>query len=639
MASLLSPQVFVKETDLTTIVPAVSSTDGAIAGQFNWGPVNYPTLIDSENYLVEVFGKPDNNNSDDWWSAANFLAYANKLYVTRVVDETNVDTSQRAKNAVSGNTAFLVRNDKEYASKYNNGSLQSTNGTGAWIAKFPGVLGNSLKISVAPSAAAYQSTLTGTLSVTANSLTVTGSGGSAFSTEANVGDLLVLNSEVHKIAAIANSSSLTLADRHIAGATAATGVRRWEYYANVDTAPGTSASVAAKGGSNDEMHIAIVDEDGAWTGQTGTVLEVYQFVSKSKDGKINNGATNYYKEVINTKSKYVRWAGHESAIPNLGAADNQTFGAAAKPFKYSLAGGLDGANITEDEKVRGYNYYRSAEDIDISFIIGAAANQTIAVHIINNIVEVRKDCVAFFSPPRSYVVDAEGSEADNCVTFRNTLPSTSFATLDGNWKNQYDVYNDVYRYVPCNGDTAGLYAQTDNDRDAWWAAAGLNRGHIKNVINLAWNPRLAERDILYKNGINPVVSFQGEGPVLWGNKTLQAKPSAFDRMNVRRLFIVLEKAISKAAQYTLFEFNDVFTRAQFRNMVEPYLRDVQGRRGIYDFLVVCDETNNTPEVIDRNEFKGDIYIKPARVAEFITLNFVATRTGVEFTEIVGRTGV
>lgn len=638
MASLLSPQVFVKETDLTTIVPAVSSTDGAIAGQFNWGPVNHPFLVDSENTLVEFFGKPDNENAISWWSAANFLAYANKLYVVRVVDETNADENNRARNATSSNTGFLVRNDKEYNSKYMNGALQSTHGTGPWIAKYPGDIGNSLKISICPSTAAYQSNLAGSVSIASNTNVVVGVG-TNFTTSVAEGDLLVVNNEVHKVQAVANTTMLTLETRHVTGANTAPAVRRWEYYGEVDGAPSTSYNVSLLGGANDEMHVVVVDEDGLWTGERGNVLEVYQFISKSSGGKIDNGATNYYKDRINNQSKYIRWAGHDSGITNAGATASSTFSATDEVVSHSLANGADGSNITEDEKIRGYNYFRSKENIDISFIIGADANQTVAVHIINNIVEVRKDCVAFFSPPRAYVVDADGSEAENCVTFRNTLPSTSYATLDGNWKYQYDLYNDVYRYLPCNGDTAGLYARTDDERDAWWAAAGFNRGHMKNVISLAWNPRQAERDILYKNGINPIVSFPGEGPVLYGNKTLQAKPSAFDRMNVRRLFIVLEKAISKAAQYTLFEFNDVFTRAQFRNMVEPYLRDVQGRRGIYDFYVVCDERNNTPEVIDRNEFKGDIYIKPARVAEFITLNFVATRTGVEFTEVVGRTGV
>ena len=208
--------------------------------------------------------------------------------------------------------------------------------------------------------------------------------------------------------------------------------------------------------------------------------------------------------------------------------------------------------------------------------------------------------------------------------------------MDSGYKYQYDKFNDVYSNVPLNGDTAGLMARTDNVRDPWYSPAGFNRGNVKNVTRLTYNPRKADRDQLYKSGVNPVVTFPGQGTVLFGDKTLLAKPSAFDRINVRRLFIVLEKAISTAAKFTLFEFNDAFTRAQFRNLVEPFLRDVQGRRGIFDFRVVCDETNNTPEVIDRNEFIGDIYIKPARSINFIQLNFIAVRTGVEFEEVVGQ---
>ena len=216
------------------------------------------------------------------------------------------------------------------------------------------------------------------------------------------------------------------------------------------------------------------------------------------------------------------------------------------------------------------------------------------------------------------------------------FPSSSYATLDSGWKYQFDKYNDLYRFVPLNGDVAGLMVRTDNTRDPWWSPAGFNRGNVKNVVKLPYNPLKAQRDQLYKKGINPIVTFPGQGTVMFGDKTLLAKPSAFDRINVRRLFIVLEKAISTASKFTLFEFNDDFTRAQFRNMVEPFLRDVQGRRGIFDFRVVCDESNNTGEVIDRNEFIGDIYIKPARSINFIQLNFVAVRTGVEFEEVVGQ---
>lgn len=633
----LSAGVEVREIDLTGIIPAVSSTEGGIAGQFNWGPVNQLKLMESEAELVKTFGGPTNNNADDWFTAASFLAYANKLWTVRVVDENNANTALLAKNATVSNTSgILVKNDDHYAANFGNGTLSASFGSGPWVAKFPGALGNSLKVSVCPSNTAFQSTLTGTLTVSANSTAVTGSNNALFSSELTVGDLLVLNSETHKVTAIVSNTSLTIDSRHVAGAAANTGVRRWEYYTNVNLGPDTSNWAAAFGGSNDEMHAVVVDEDGYWTGQKNEVLEVYANVSKASDAKTEDGSTNYYVNVINTKSKYIRWAGHDAAVANAGSISATAFGASNKPLSVSLVGGNDGADIGNDERIRGYGYFQSVENVDVSFILGAAANQTIAVYLINNIAEYRKDCVVFLSPPRSYVVDNEGDEATDNVVFRNTLSSSSYYTVSCNWKYTYDVYNDIYRYIPDNGDVAGLYARSDNDTEAWYAAAGLNRGHIKNVIKLAWNPSQADRDILYKNGINPVVTFPGEGTVLWGNKTGLTKPSAFDRMNVRRLFIVLEKAISKASKYMLFEFNDEFTRSQFVNMVEPYLRDVKSKRGIYDFKVVCDETNNTPERIDANEFYGDIYIKPARTAEFIKLNFVAVRSGVEFSEVVGR---
>lgn len=637
MATQLSPGVLTREFDLTNIVPSVSTTEGGVAGSFRWGPVNQLTLIDSENELVQTFWKPNSTIANDWFTAANFLAYGNKLWVVRVVDEDNANTELQAKNATAANSeGFLVKNDEAYEMDYSDGSLSTTYGAGDWIARFAGELGNSLKVSICPSADAYQSTLSGDITITANSTSVSGVS-TSFDTEVTVGDLLVIGNETHKVSAIANATSMTIGTRHITGVTGETGVRRWEYYAEVDVAPGTSVFAESLGGSNDEMHVVVVDEDGDWTNQKGSILEVFQNVSKGSNAKSLDGETAYYKDVINQKSKYIRWAGHPGTITNAGSnVKGTTFTTPDLPINASLVGGNDGAAIGNDEKLRGYSYFQNKEEVDVSIILGSDANQTIAVYIINNICENRKDCVAFFSPPKAYVVNNVGDEATSAVTFRNTLPSTSYAALDSAWKYQYDRYNDVYRYVPMNGDTAGLHVRTDTDRDPWWAAGGLNRGQIKNVIKLPFNPRQADRDILYKNGINPVVTFPGEGTVLWGNKTLLSKPSAFDRINVRRLFIVLEKAISKASKYLLFEFNDEFTRAQFRNMVEPYLRDVQGRRGIYDFAVICNETNNTPEVIDRNEFVGSIFIKPARTAEFITLNFVAVPTGVEFTTVTGQ---
>lgn len=638
----VSPGINVTEIDLTTIIPAVSTTEGAIAGDFRWGPANERILVDSEQELIRWFWKPNTRVSDDWWTAWNFLAYGNKLYIVRVLDQDNANTQLRATNATSANSSgFLVHNDDVYENNYDDGSLETTHGVGPWIAKWAGELGNTIKVSVCPSASAYESTLTGSLATTANTAVVTGVG-SAFDTEATVGDLIILNQEVHKVKSITNSTSLILKDRHTQGAVANTSVtRRWEFYVETDQPPGTTLYAQERASANDEMHIVIVDEDGRFTGTNNDVIEVHQAVSKASDALYEDGSSAYYKDVMNRRSGYVRWASHETTVTNAGSSIDSdgtaTFGVPTRPLNHSLIGGSDGTTIGNDERIRGYNLFKSPEDVDISLILGSAANQTIAVHIINNIAEFRKDCVACFSPPRWTVVDNVDQESDDIINqYRNILPSSSYSVLDSGWKYQYDRYNDVFRYTPLNGDIAGLMVRTDRTRDPWWSPAGLNRGHIKNVIRLAWNPRKADRDVLYSNGINPVVTFPGQGTVLWGDKTMLAKPSAFDRINVRRLFIVLEKAISTASRFTLFEFNDEFTRSQFKNMVEPFLRDVQGRRGIFDFRVVSDETNNTPEVIDRNEFIGDIYIKPARSINFIQLNFVAVRTGVSFDEVVGR---
>jgi len=298
----------------------------------------------------------------------------------------------------------------------------------------------------------------------------------------------------------------------------------------------------------------------------------------------------------------------------------------------SFSGGIVSESPSEGNIQSSYAIFANDQLYDVSIIPTGAVSGATVTYIINNIAEVRKDCVVFASPERANVINNSGTEATSVVNFRNSLPSTSYAVLDSGWKYQYDRYNDVYRYVPLNGDTAGCAVRTDFVADPWFSPAGFNRGQIKNVVKLAYSPGATDRDTLYKRGINPVVTFPGNGTVLFGDKTLLAKPSAFDRINVRRLFIVLEKAIATAAKFQLFEFNDAFTQAQFRNLVEPFLRDVQGRRGITDFKVVCDSTNNTEVVVDRNEFVADIYIKPARSINFIQLNFVATRSGISFTE-------
>jgi hypothetical protein len=637
----VSPGVNVSEIDLTTVIPAVSTTEGAIAGRFHWGPADKRVLIDSESTLVSQFGKPDNNNYQEWFTAANFLAYGNALYVSRVLNGANNATA-------SGNTSILVKNDDDYENNYSSG----VSGSGDWTAKYPGTLGNSLKVSVCASSAAWQNVIsTPTFTLTADSTTVTASANVA--SLVVVGDSLVhANSTVNvdvKISAIAaNGTSLTVTTApknvDLGGASLTTTAgdvkRRWEYYNFFDAAPGTSTYATRNGGSGDELHIAVVDEDGDITSVRGQVIERFSAVSRANDALATDGTSNYYKEVINQRSSWLWWASHVDNMTSAGGAASSTFVNSTNiPTTVSLSGGSTGAAPTNAQLINGYNHFQSAEDVDVSFILGGDSNSTLVTHIINNICETRLDCIGIFSPESADVVNNSsyaGKEAEDAIAFRDTLPSSSYGVMDGAWKYQYDKYSDVYRYVPMNGDTAGLMVRTDTTRDPWFSPAGFNRGNVKNVVKLSYNPKKAQRDLLYKAGINPVVTFPGQGTVLFGDKTLLAKPSAFDRINVRRLFIVLEKAISTAAKFTLFEFNDAFTRSQFRNLVEPFLRDVQGRRGIYDFKVVCDETNNTGEVIDRNEFVGDIYIKPARSINFIQLNFVAVRTGVDFEEVVGQ---
>jgi hypothetical protein len=409
----------------------------------------------------------------------------------------------------------------------------------------------------------------------------------------------------------------------------------WAFAGDFTDRPTTSDYAAARGGANDEMHIVVVDSGGRFTGTANTILEKFPFVSKGSDAKNSDGTSNYFRDVLNKRSNYVRslWNG---TLTTWGTTVvNKSFEPLAIPVVNQLANGAIGT-ITSGDITRAYNQCANPDSIDISLIVSGPSDATVTNHLIDNIAEVRKDCVVFASPRKVDVVDESGSETTNILAYRATVNSSDYAVMDSGWKYQYDKYNDVYRWVPLNADTAGLCARTDLERDPWFSPAGSNRGLIKNIVKLAWNPTKADRDDIYVKGINPVVTFQGEGTILFGDKTLLTRPTAFDRINVRRLFITLEKAIAKAARSSIFEFNDQFTRAQFVNLVEPFLRDVQGRRGITDFRVVCDERNNTAEVIDRNEFVGDIYIKPSRSVNFIQLNFVAVRSGVTFDEIVGR---
>ena len=562
MAFQLSPGVNVSEIDLTTIVPAVGTSDGAFAGRFVWGPIMEVVTISDEVRLAERFGKPDANTFKEFFSCANFLAYGNNLKVVRAAN-TSV-----ARNASGGTEEVLIKNREQYEIDYLD--LSANADVGMFAARYAGALGNSLKVS-------------------------------AFTDSSN---------------------SISYA--------------AWTYTDEFDGTPGTSNFATGVGGANDEIHIIVIDEDGQFTGTSGTVLEKFAYVSKAGDAKNDDGSSNYYVNVINDLSKYVYVMNHGANSTSWGTtASNTAFNSGDKSYTESLDGGLDGAPADGDINL-AYDKFANPEEVDVSLIVTGAASQAVSEHIVDNIAESRKDCVVFISPEYSDVVNNAGGETTAITTYRNLFNSSSYAFMDSGWKYQFDKYNNVYRWIPLNGDIAGLCVRTDTERDPWFSPAGFNRGRIKNVVKLAWNPKKADRDDLYKIGVNSVCTFPGEGVVLYGDKTMLAKPSAFDRINVRRLFIVLEKAIARASRYSLFELNDEFTRAQFVALVEPFLRDVQGRRGIYDFRVVCDTSNNTPERIDRNEFWGDIYIKPARSINFIQLNFVAVRTGVAFDEIVGR---
>jgi hypothetical protein len=575
MAFQISPGVNVSEVDLTTVVPAVSTTAGAFAGPFQWGPVGKTTLVSSETDLVNKFGQPNGNTATSFFSAANFLAYGNNLQVVRAANTLS-------KNAGANNTTLTIKNVDVYDTSY----IADTLGQ-SFVGRYPGSLGNTLKV-------------------------------------------VIWDSNTDN--AIAGGSTFT----------------SWPYKAFFPAAPNTSSYVASSGGSKDQFHMVVVDEDGLLSqGVKGTVLEVFPYLSKASDAVSDDGSTSYYRTVLREQSRYVYALGPVDITNTSGTwgqtANTQFGGCVMETANVGSVSVLNNGSdllLTGGDYTSAYGEFTNPDIIDISLIVtgdaGGASNYTVVQqYAIDSLASARKDCVAFLSPPQSGIVGGATPET-TITTWINTLSRAStYAVADCGWKYQFDKYNNVYRWIPLNGDIAGLCVRTDETRDPWFSPAGVNRGAIKNVVKLAWNPTQAQRDAIYSVGVNPVVSFPGQGTILYGDKTLVTQPSAFNRINVRRLFIVLEKAIATASKYALFELNDEFTRAQFIALVEPFLRDVKGRRGVYDFRVVCDTTNNTPNVIDNNQFVGDIYIKPARSINYIQLNFVAVRSGVSFNEIVG----
>ena len=728
MPFTISPGVVTKEIDLTTVVPEISMTEGAIAGPFRWGPSYFSTTVSNETELTSRFGKPDAATYKTFFTAASYLAYSGNLKVVRTPNTTD------AKNATmdASNTVYIA-NDETYENTYdpNMGGTQNDD-YGPFVAKYAGDLGNSLRVSMCGATKANTNSdgtlnsntdvgLTGTMTWTQSSGALGGSG-TAYTTELSVGDVITLGSqklvisaiasataatarsahgsnitsgaavrhkrsgfsepaaqmigtvaasangtvvtgtstffdlqvnvgdtiklvgtaEERKVSAIASNVSLTVSEPFVAAATANTWSRDWEYAGSFDSEPVTSSHCARNSGAQDEVHVVVVDEDGEFSGANNTVLETYTG-SVAGGAKGEDGQSIYYKDLVNRKSAYVRWMDHsavgdaDSALGTLGwgGAATGTFNGKGIIVSGSMTGGAAGSASTDANIQTGLDKFKNAEEIDVTLLMTGAASAATQIHAINNIAEYRKDCVAFVSPLQAHVVDNAGNETTDVVAHRNSMPSSSYAVMDSGWKYMYDKYNDVYRYVPLNGDIAGCCAHTDEARDPFWSPAGLDRGNIRNAIKLPFNPNKTQRDDLYKNGVNPVTAMPGSGILLFGDKTLLAKPGAFDRINVRRLFILLEKSIANMAQSFLFEFNDAFSRSRFTATVEPFLRDIQGRGGVQDFAVVCDDSNNTPEVVDRNEFRGDIYVKPSRSINFIQLQFVAVRSGVEFSEVIG----
>ena len=640
MAFQVSPGVLVQERDLTNVIPAVATTIGAVAGQFNQGPMDEVTSISSEKELVETFGKPDSTNFEFWFSAASFLQYSSSLRVVRAANTSSV-------NAVVSGSALRIKNTDHYQNgdgttgPYSNGSAN----VGEWAARTAGAWGNNLKVSVCPSATAYEAvnkTTTNDASTAVGDTTIVLTSGTDFL----VGDIVNFGeSGGHEYRVTGVSTNTLTFVRHPSGtgglhtavANGSQVRRRWQYYDLVDKAPGTSTYASNRSGVNDEMHIVVVDEDGGITGTAGEVLEVYDSVSKGSDAKTAQGDTNYYVDVLYNQSEYIYWMDHVATGSNWGSAvAGLTFTALSAPFARSLVSGADGSTVSTAELKTAYEKYNDADTVDVNLIIAGKGNAT---HIDNliTIAENRKDAIVFVSPERSDVVNVTNSttQTTNVKGFFDSIRSSSYAVFDSGYKYTYDKYNDVFRYVPLNGDIAGLAARTDLIADSWFSPAGFNRGVIRGAVKLSYNPTQGQRDELYRARVNPVVTLPGQGTLLFGDKTGLSTPSAFDRINVRRLFITLEKAISTASKFQLFEFNDEFTRAQFRNIVEPFLRDVQGRRGVTDFRVVCDSSNNTANVIDSNEFRADIFVKPNRSINFIQLQFVATRSGAAFEEVVG----
>ena len=650
MAFSVSPSVIVREVDASQAVPGVATAPAAIAGIFKWGPTNDPILITSENQLVDRFGTPTDDNYETFFTATDYLSYSNALYVARADD---------GSLTASGTTEVLDAN---------NNVIAEDSTFAAFDAKYPGALGNSIEVSWA-TAGSFTDTVAAVGDIEANGISNNSvsqtiefnSSGLTFETantvaapSVYVGDVLVVgNSSVgFQELTVSSVSSSEIEEEFGSGNTAVTAtvgttteltfntrytlaetdlnklsiVKKWQYNSTFGKAPAAG-----------HIHVAIIDKNGLISGTPNEVLEVFDNLSTTAGSVDPQGASNFYETVIENKSSWVKIA--NTAVITAAMTNENSVGTEKLNAYETMSGGTDASTETSatlSSLAFAWDTFKNTNEIDISFILQGKGDDlgVRANYIISNVADYRRDCVAFISPSKEAVVDElkTNSKMEKAIAYRNKIQNSSYAFIDSGYKYRYDKYNDKYRWTPLNGDMAGLSARVD----PWESPAGYRKGIIKNIVKLAFNPSKPQRDVLYSADVNPVMSQAGRGIVLFGDKTGLGINSAFDRLNVRRLFIAVEKSIATAAESFLFEFNDDFTQTQFKNIVDPFLRDIQGRRGIIDYRVVSDASVNTPEVVDANKFRASIFIKPARSINVIELTFVATRTGVEFDEIVGQ---
>ena len=722
--NLASPGILVREVDLTNgRIDPTTDKIGAIVAPFPKGPVNLPTLVSTEQQLVDIFGEPAaiDKHYEHWLTASSYLAYGGSLQVVRA-------SGDNLTNALAGSASSITINSTDdYVTKTYD---ENTIGNVTVVARNPGSWGNGIQVAIIDSLAdqtingldptgvsvgmgltqsldgkvligsGTTSSLNGyylkgiitevgagtsTVKVKVNSyidpngdeVDVDYSAGGTFQFDTGAGTVGIHSvGESSAFASRVYSNSVDWFDTQtvqISSTGISTVTYKWNALAG---RPGTSSFAESRKSKNDEVHVIVFDGNGAITGTVGTVLEKHLSLSKAKDAVFSAGSPSYWRKYLYNNSELIFGGGAPAGITTTGyssgftlqgddawdqdaegiifsAAGNQTL-TLTNGFNYDYSSGIGTAGALDSTKADingGYDILGNTEEYDVDFLIQGSASygkeeaQALASKLIS-VAELRKDSIAFISPYRgaflsesadnkTNTINSANTITDNVVSFFAPLPSSSYAVFDSGYKYMYDRFANTFRYVPLNGDIAGICARNDINNFPWFSPAGTARGSILNAIKLAYNPTKAQRDVLYTNRINPVIFSPGDGIILFGDKTGLSRASAFDRINVRRLFLFLEDAISAAAKDQLFEFNDEITRTNFVNIVEPFLRDVQAKRGITDYVVVCDQTNNTAAVIDANEFVADIFIKPARSINFIGLTFVATRTGVSFEEVIG----